>query len=65
MNSTIFKNNQIGFHSGLLIIENNGVSDEILFPVNEVNDRELWSTFLNDNGEFISPIRNALLNFDY
>ena len=65
VNSSIFKNNQIGLHSGLLAIENNSVSDEILFPVNEVNDRELWGTFINDNGEFISPIRNALLNFDY
>lgn len=65
VNSTLFKNNQIGLHSGLLIIDNNEVSEEILFPMNDIRDRELWGTFIDENGEFINPIRNALLNFDH
>ncbi|RCK56524.1 hypothetical protein Cantr_06005 [Candida viswanathii] len=63
VNSTLFKSNQIGLHAGLLIVEHNGVSEDFLMPVHNVYDRELWGSFLDDNGELISPIRKALLGF--
>lgn len=63
VNSKLYKSNQIALHSGLVIMENNGTSQQFLFPVNNVYDRELWGSFVNEKGEFIDEIRNGLINF--
>lgn len=63
VNSKLYKSNQIALHSGLVIMENNGISQQFLFPVNNAYDRELWGSFVNEKGEFIDEIRNGLINF--
>ncbi|KAL6450329.1 PUS5 21S rRNA pseudouridine(2819) synthase [Candida maltosa Xu316] len=63
INSTKFKSNQIGLHSALMVIENVGVTEDLLIPVAEPYDRELWGSFLDKDGNFIKEIQDELINF--
>ncbi|KAG7191683.1 pseudouridylate synthase pus5 [Scheffersomyces spartinae] len=58
INSTIFKSNQIGLHAGYVKVSTN---KGLIMPLSEA-DQELWSPFLDRNGDFGSLLTRDLKN---
>lgn len=64
INSSVFKSNQIGLHSGLLRMKNKDNEEQsFVFPICAESDRELWDGFIDQNGTLIPEISKELLNW--
>lgn len=66
VNSKKYKTNQIGLHSAYIKMKrSNKLVEEIMFPVFDQNDRDLWLGFINrKTGELNSSIKSAIYSFN-
>ncbi|ODV77187.1 uncharacterized protein CANTADRAFT_70003 [Suhomyces tanzawaensis NRRL Y-17324] len=63
-NSTAYKSNQIGLHSAYVkLVQGGNVKEEALIPVHVAEDRELWTGFTEENGDFVAEIQRELVEF--
>jgi len=65
INSVAFKSNQIGLHSAYMkLCTSTKNLEEIVFPIHDIEDRELWTGFVDQNGQLIESLKQELVNFD-
>jgi 21S rRNA pseudouridine2819 synthase len=64
INSVAFKSNQIGLHSAYINLYTPTKNlEEIIFPIHEIEDRELWTGFVDQDGQLIEELKQEVINF--